>query len=278
MYIKMDTANPILIQWKKEQKVFEKNLALLRQKLNKEAIHDLRVAIKKLRAYFEFYLLLKKKEDLDLASGSLHESLRSTEELFITTGRQRDVEICLEIITEFKSSPSISINQFSLYLQTILKITKAWTNQEIHRYKNKELKKIAFLLKEEPELNNSIQLDQVIKTAIDEKIGVIRNCFKKPHLLRKNLKSIYYWLNLVSQSEKYQSPLLHNILDDLGSWQDHDVLLTRMKHFRKDYLPKSFHEHAALKELEKNIQKRKSNLLRSAINKTRKWLKAITTT
>lgn len=275
MYTRMDAANPILVQWKKEQKVFEKNLALLRQKLNKEAIHDLRVAIKKLRAYFEFYLLLKKKEDL--ASGSLDGSLHSTEELFTTTGRQRDVEICLEIITEFKKSPSISINQFSLYLQTILKITKAWTNQEIHRYKNKELKKIAFLLKQEPEFSNSIELEQIIKSAIDEKVGKIRTHFKKPHLLRKNLKSAYYWLNLINQSEKYQPPLLHSILYDLGSWQDHDVLLVRMKHFRKDYLPKSFDEHAVLKELEKNIQERKGNLLRSAINKTRKWLKAITT-
>lgn len=275
MYTRMDAANPILVQWKKEQKVFEKNLALLRQKLNKEAIHDLRVAIKKLRAYFELYLLLKKTEDL--ASGSLDGSLHSTEELFNTTGRQRDVEICLDIITEFKKSPSISINQFSLYLQTILKITKAWTNQEIHRYKNKELKKIAFLLKQEPEFSNSIELEQIIKSAIDEKVGKIRTHFKKPHLLRKNLKSVYYWLNLIDQSEKYQPPLLHNILDDLGSWQDHDVLLVRMKHFRKDYLPKSFDEHAVLKELEKNIQERKGNLLRSVINKTRKWLKAITT-
>ncbi len=275
MYTRMDAANPILVQWKKEQKVFEKNLALLRQKLNKEAIHDLRVAIKKLRAYFEFYLLLKKKEDL--ASGSLDGSLHSTEELFTTTGRQRDVEICLEIITEFKKSPSISINQFSLYLQTILKITKAWTNQEIHRYKNKELKKIAFLLKQEPEFSNSIELEQIIKSAIDEKVGKVSTHFKKPHLLRKNLKSVYYWLNLINQSGKYQPPLLHSILYDLGSWQDHDVLLVRMKHFRKDYLPKSFDEHAVLKELEKNIQERKGNLLRSAINKTRKWLKAITT-
>lgn len=274
MYTRMDAANPILVQWKKEQKVFEKNLALLRQKLNKEAIHDLRVAIKKLRAYFEFYLLLKKTEDL--ASGSLDGSLHSTEELFTTTGRQRDVEICLEIITEFKKSPSISNNQFSLYLQTLLKITKTWTNQEIHLYKNKELKKIAFLLKQEPEFNNSIELEQIIKSAIDEKAGKISTHFKKPHLLRKNLKSVYYWLNLINQSEKYQPPLLHNILDDLGSWQDHDVLLVRMKHFRKDYLPKSFDEHTVLKELEKNIQERKSSLLRSAINKTRKWLKAIT--
>ncbi|MBL7725081.1 MAG: CHAD domain-containing protein [Chitinophagaceae bacterium] len=271
----MDAVNPIPVQWKKEQKVFEKNLAILRQKLNKEAIHDLRVAIKKLRAYFELYLLLKKKEDL--ASVSLDESLHSTEELFNTTGRQRDVEICLEIITELKKNPAISINQLSLYLQAILKITKAWTNQEIHRYKNKELRKIAFLFKQELEFSISIELEQMIKRAIDEKIGMIRTYFKKPHLMRKNLKSVYYWLNLINQSEKYQPPLLHSILDDLGSWQDHDVLLVKMKHFRKDYLPKSFDEHAVLKELEKNILEKKSNLLRSAINKTRKWLKAIAT-
>lgn len=271
----MDAVNTIPVQWKKEKKVFEKNLAILRQKLNKEAIHDLRVAIKKLRAYFEMYLLLKKTEDL--ASGSLDQSLHSTEELFNITGRQRDVEICLEIITELKKNTAISIDKLSLYLQTILKITKAWTNQEIHRYRNKELRKIAFLFKQEPDFCSNIELEQIIKSVIDKKIGLVRTHFKKPHLLRKNLKSVYYWLNLINQSEKYQPPLLHSILDDLGSWQDHDVLLVRMKHFRKDCLPKSFDEHAALKELEKNILEKKSNLLRSSINKTRKWLKAIPT-
>ena len=137
-FVHMNNANPILNNWRKEQKVFDENLSLLRKKLDKEAIHDLRVAIKKLRAYLDLYSQLKKVTDpVEAGQQGL---LDKTEELFDTIGRQRDVEICLEVLTSFKEETNYSYPQLTLYLQAVLKITKAWSNQEIHGYKNKETK------------------------------------------------------------------------------------------------------------------------------------------
>ena len=269
----MNNANPILINWRKEQKVFDENLSLLQKKLDKEAIHDLRVAIKKLRAYLELYSQLNKVTD-PVESGP-QRLLYKTEELFDTIGRQRDVEICQEILTSFKEETNYSYPQFTLYLQAVLKITKAWSNQEIHRYKNKEIKKIAFVLKQDNEIGDTGELNQFIQSIIRHSLGEIKSQFKKPHLLRKKLKSVYYWINLVNDTSEYHPELLHSILDDLGSWQDKEVALQRIKHFRKDYLPKSFDEYNMLKELEQYIDEKKSMLIKTAINKTRKWIKTI---
>ena len=269
----MNNANPILINWRKEQKVFNQNLSLLQKKLEKEAIHDLRVAIKKLRAYLELYSQLKKVTDpVEAGQPGL---LDKTEELFDTIGRQRDVEICLEVLTSFKEETNYSYPQLTLYLQAVLKITKAWSNQEIHGYKNKETKKIAFVLKQDNEIENTRELNQYIQSIIRHSAGETKSQFKKPHLLRKNLKSVYYWINIVNDNSEYHPELLHNILDDLGSWQDKEIALQRIKHFRKDYLPKSFDEYNKLKELEQYIDEKKSMLIKEACNKTRKWIKTI---
>ena len=60
----MPDENPILKYWRSELEVFNKNLLLLHQQINEEAIHDLRVAIKKLRSCFKIYsdLIEKKKK------------------------------------------------------------------------------------------------------------------------------------------------------------------------------------------------------------------------
>jgi CHAD domain-containing protein len=57
----MPEENPILIYWQSELDVFNKNLLSLREQMNEEAVHDLRVAIKKLRSCFRIYSELVKK-------------------------------------------------------------------------------------------------------------------------------------------------------------------------------------------------------------------------
>lgn len=269
----MDTANLILPSWKKEQQVFDKNLAVLRQKLNKEAIHDLRVAIKKLRAYLELFLLIQ--NETEAIPGEAKQYLYKTEALFNILGRQRDVEICLELTDAIKKEAGYTCPQFTIYLRALLKMAKAWSNQEIHRYNKKELTKIAFLLKQEKPAEDAVELNQKIKALITKLLAELVTHFRQPHQLRKILKQVYYWLNQLNDNKKYLPDTLHNILDDLGSWQEHEVLSVRLKHFRKDYLPKPFEEYAVLKEMETIIDEKKKALINAARNKTRHWLKTI---
>ncbi len=269
----MDLTNPIFLNWKKEQKVFNKNLLFLKKKLDKDSIHDLRVAVKKLRAYLDLYIILKKRDDPE--AGWEVELLSKTNELFDIIGRQRDIEICMEMINKLEKKEKNPYPKFYLFLQSMLKKTKAWSNQSIHIFRNKELAKVALLFKEDSVINDGDILNQQIEIVVSEVITELPKHFKEPHLLRKKLKLIYYWLSLLIDDKKYRPEQIHDILDDLGDMQDCDVLLIRLKHFRKNYLPKPFKEFLLLKEFEVLIDEKKKSNTKNGISKTRKWIRSL---
>ena len=261
--------NTLLSNWKKEQKELAEQLAILRQKTSTDALHDLRVAIKKLRAYLDLYILLKAGTDPVVTI--LKTNFSNTEEFFSIIGRRRDVEICLSLTDVLQKENGCSIPYFRSYLRTMLKITGAWSNTAVHQYQHKELSRFGRLLKEEPIPG----YPEKIKYCIDQQTADLPVHFKKPHQLRKILKSVYYWLSLLPGTQAYQPDLLHSILDDLGNWQDLEVLSARLRHYRKDYLPTPFEEYAALKRSGDIIIDKKKVLMKAALVKTTQWLKEI---
>ena len=97
----MNKTNTILFHWSQEQKVFDKNLSILKKKPGKaKAILDLRVAVKKFTAYLHLYALLYPKTGS--LRGGVEQMLSNTSELYEIIGRHRDVEICIELIDKFK--------------------------------------------------------------------------------------------------------------------------------------------------------------------------------
>lgn len=262
--------NTLLSNWKKEQKELAENLSILREKASTDALHDLRVAIKKLRAYLDLYILLKEETD-PVTTTTLKTNFTNTEEFFSIIGRLRDVEICLSLTEAIQKESGCNIPYFRSYLRTMLKITGAWSNTAVHQYKHRELSRFARLLKEEPITGYT----EKIKSCIDKITTALPAHFKKPHQLRKILKAMYYWLGLLPDNHAYQPDLLHSILDDLGNWQDLEVLATRLRHYRKDYLPTPFEEYAELKRSEDIIVEKKKTLMKAAIIKTKQWLKEI---
>ncbi len=266
----MNKSNTILVNWEKERKIFEKKNQILQRSKDGEAIHELRVTVKKLNAYLQIYTLLKNEKDPHFNLNK--QLLTKTTELFDVTGRQRDVEICLGLLTNLQKKSNFSCPQFILYLKAILKITRAWSAYAIHHYRKKELLRIKILLRQDDQFDNAEVLNQKIEFFINTQLTGIFELFRKPHQLRKKLKSIYYGFNLLEGNEKYQPERLNNILDDLGSWQDLEVLLLRIKHFRKDYLPKPFSEFANLKKMESAIRLKNKMLIKNVRGKTKRWL------
>ncbi len=269
----LNKSNTILVHWEKERKVFENNLLILQRKIRGEAIHELRVAVKKLNAYLQFYSLLQKEKDPLINLNK--QLLAKTSELFDITGRQRDVEICLELLTNLQKEFNFSCPQLIRYLKAILKITRTWSANAIQLFKNKELLRVKFLLNQDDQFDNAETLNQKIEFLINTQLTEVFALFRKPHQLRIKLKSIYYGFNLLEENEKYQLEKLNNILDDLGRWQDMKVLLLRIKHFRKDYLPEPFSEFAILKKIESAINLKNKTILRNVRIKIKRWLKLL---
>lgn len=263
--------NTIFLHWKKSQKDFDLNLTRLQQQLNTNAVHDIRVAIKKLRALLNLYILFKNEHGWE-------QLLKKTEALFNILGRQRDVEICRSLTDDFVKESNGSCKEWKQYLQAILKITSAWANQEIHHYHKKELAKIALVLKQENKLTVEKEFFSALTTIINTRLSATKKHFRQPHLVRKNLKEIFYWISLFpvdTALETWHQKELHSLLDNLGNWQDYEILEVRLKHFRKDYLPKPYEEYKELREFQNNINNHKIVLLKVVNRKARSWMKKV---
>ena len=68
---------------------------------------------------------------------------------------------------------------------------------------------------------------------------------------------------------------INKMLDDFGNWQNDEILLMLIKHFRKDYLPVPIPEYDSFKTFEKKIEEKKERILKAVTHKTKQLPKKI---
>jgi len=266
----MDTPAFIVTHWQDEQKVFLKNLELLKDHSDKDAVHDIRVAIKKLRAILELYIFLTTEK---LWENPLNE----TETLFKVLGRQRDIDICLEKLKNPVTHSGFTFHELSSFFESVLKKARQWTSVAVRQYDENEIGRIKVLLKsEETHLTNEVTLQKAM-TIITSQLLEARQLLKLPHQLRQHLKKIFYWVRMLPGGLPviFHEKELHEITDDLGIWQDNEIFLARLRHFKKDFLPKTYDEYGQLRILTLEIRNVNKLLLSKALRKTRKLLKTV---
>jgi CHAD domain-containing protein len=265
----MTHSNFILLYWRKEQKVFNKNFELLSLGPNKNAVHDLRVAIKKLRACVKLYAIITKRKDWQ-------SFFNETKKLFTVLGKERDVEMCLELLSDDEKESGSDYTNIKIYLQLLLQTIQNWSLHALKNYHKTELDNLALALS-----GNTHSKEWLIKKTIDainDHLQQIKDYYKQPHKIRKLLKDVYYWLKMLPTNAVAETSMekdLEGILDDFGNWQNDEMLLTKVKHFRKDDLPDSFQEYDSLKTFEKKVEERKGKLLKDVLHKTRQLPKKI---
>lgn len=258
--------------WRKEQEVFNNNLAVLKQKPETNAVHDIRVAVKKLRALLRLYVLLTEEQLWKYP-------LKETENLFTILGKQRDIEICMELLQGLEKETGNKYPEFRCYLGAALNTAQQWTTNAVSAYKKRELSAVALMLKTESIPFTSEQLKLKATRIIASQLSGCSAYFKQPHQLRQYLKEIYCWIKMTEEmlavKVDYEKQL-HRLLDAFGEWQDMQVLETRTRHFRKDYLPRAFPEYETLKKLEAVIKEKREALLKTTLSKTRLLIKSVT--
>lgn len=264
----------ILLHWKRQQRVFLQNLAKLTRQQDTRAIHDLRVAIKKLRAYLKLLAILL--NEIDSETG-----FKKTEQLFDVLGKHRDIEIGLSLLQSFEKENKITYTAFRFQLKTALQRTGIWTQNALNKYDGKELitltKDIAQGLKE---ADKQKLLDKT-GAAINKEIKKLKrdgtHFSNEPHTMRKTLKNVFYWISICPKDfliNSDQVKKLKKSLDLLGDWQDHEMLHQKIKHFRKDFVPGSREEYALLKELEKKIEDKMEAKLHKAAESFQEFISA----
>src|SRR5215470_12775937 len=107
----MPGENPILLHWQIERKALTDNVSLLRDQMNVDVIHDLRVAIKKIRSYRKLHAALVNKKEPTKA-----ETVR---ELFSVFGRHRNMDIAKKLLISLSDKKKPRLNGVLVYLQLL---------------------------------------------------------------------------------------------------------------------------------------------------------------
>ena len=128
----MPDENPILIYWRSELEVFNKNLLSLQEQINEEATHDLRVAIKKLRSCFKLYSdLIKKKHKKELPAG--------IDSLFSILGKHRNIEMNKKLLLSMGGKNTAFLNPILVYLQLLQDQAGEYSRPSIQQFESKKL-------------------------------------------------------------------------------------------------------------------------------------------
>lgn len=256
--------NPILRHWHTELGVFQKNLSLLNEHMNVEAVHDLRVAIKKLRSYFKLYLALFKKKN----NGEL---FGETKKLFSVLGRHRNIAMSKQLLLSFTGKDKQVSDLVLLHLQLLQDQIGEYGLQVLHQYEKKNLDDLTNELDQSFQNINTEESVNSVKNVIRSSMENIKRDLKhfksRSHLIRKHLKDIFYWSKIFDDdvvSTKLQIKAMDKVLDLLGNIQDHAILVTNLKYFRKTILSSGLREYDVLKKIETRVERKKERLLERA--------------
>jgi len=259
----MPAANFILKHWIKQQTVFLQNLEQLKKQEKAdtvELVHDLRVGIKKLRAYLKLLGTLSGKKG--------YTSLfQKTEDLFNVVGKHRDIEMALEGLKVFEKSKKIPYTAFRYHLEAGLEQLWTWVRSSLDDYQQKDLLELTARVEKDLNDKTDEELSQKIKAIVEKELTKSRRLTNRldgqPHLIRKLFKDIFYWASLLPK-EIFPAERLKSIdksLDYLGNWQDLEMLHRKIKHFRKDFVPDTKEVHHQLKQLENAINGKQEKII-----------------
>lgn len=258
--------NTISEHWVSLQKKFEILLAQLKQQNSKEGVHDIRVLIKHFNAYNRLYenILYKKRKT---------DKLTDTKTFFSSLGRQRDLEMSLELLQAFGEKTGKSYLAFSGFILAILRDTKLDANKSVSSFNHSEIIKKGEEIKLRLSYISEEGMAGIIKKECKKIISKTKLFAKKftknAHAIRKQLKRLSYWLKLLPEQSllsKREINSLNTLLDELGKWQDNRMLIKEMDSFLRNtnLLSK---QKDLYKELKKRIKKTNIHLLKIAETK-----------
>jgi CHAD domain-containing protein len=258
----MEEDNLILKNWLQQKKILVENLIISRKRPTKDSVHDLRVAVKKLRSYLRLNESFTKED----WRGSFSE----IKTLFKSFGRLRDFDMSLELARRSERKWQISLIAFKQYLTINRSLTRRWAKQAANSFNEQQsLFNFQFSFFSGMPVTNTSEKIIYLSIAKIKKIKRLQKHFhKNAHEIRKQLKDVLYWLKICPKefAENFVDiKHLDSSLKFLGSWQDDFIFKRKIKQYVKSLASKN--EKEILAELEKRISHIQNDLLEKARNK-----------
>jgi CHAD domain-containing protein len=254
----------IVSHWKAEVKVLDQNLFVLKDQLKADPIHDLRVAIKKLRSYSKLCSILLNGKDFKTA-------FENTNHLFSMLGKHRNIQIAKELLSSPPGKSKTIPDSLLIFLELLQEQVAPYCQQAIQRYDRTGMDQLTDQIEKDmlglTTEDGVAKVKDVLISSFENVEDSLKHFQKKSHLIRKRLKDIYYWLKILPEGyapPKEEIKTIDKILDHLGRVQDNEVLVNTLKTFRKAILSNTQTEYDLVKEIEATAKKKKESLLKKA--------------
>lgn len=266
-----DTASDYLTNYyKREIRVLKQSLNKASKGFNKKAIHQLRVSIKKLKAFYKLIETLYPHEF------NTAKHLMPFHEAFENAGILRETQVNKELIKDYSVSQS-SLKGYNSYL----------TMQEGKADKNLK-KNISVIKTSKPgtyrheisklckNLNDS-HFNKECNSFIKKKVKKIKELRTSPasrktlHQIRKHLKQVVYIINI--QQKTTPGTYTQNFIKELkhtevmiGNWHDHVILIASLKDYESQAHPPVAKTLKKIITAITNQNKRQAQLLKPKID------------
>lgn len=255
----MDGENLILNSWLQQRDVFIKNLITSRKRPTKDSVHDLRVAIKKMRSYLRLNEEFTKED--------WRNAFTETRDLFRSFGTLRDFDMSLELCRKHERKWQLSLPAFKEYLCVNRALSRRWAKQAANKF-NEQQSLFEFQFKFFSGLTIAETCEKIIDLSNNKikKAKRLKKHFEKnTHEIRKQLKDVLYWLKICPKEylERFiDVKHLDTSLKYLGSWQDEFILQGKMKQYSRELANKK--EKEAVVEMKKKTRDLQKELLEKA--------------
>ena len=258
----MQEENLILKNWLLQKKLFLDNLYISHKRPTKDSVHDLRVAVKRMRSYLRL--------NEEFTNEHWKPGFDEIRELFKSFGRLRDFDMSLELCRKYERKWQLSLSAFKQYLNTNRSLTRRWAKWAAINF-NEQQPVFNFQFGFFNELTIAETSEKIIALAngkIKKTKRLKKHFQKNAHEIRKQLKDALYWVKICPKdmAESFVDVKhLDSLLKYLGNWQDQFIFKKKLRQYSKEFATKI--EKQALNELEKNIASDQKQLLKRAANK-----------
>jgi len=237
-----------------------------------EALHDMRVAIKRIRSV---NLLLTRLHGSEMTAKCQCSSIR---EIFRLAGKIRDLQVQLQLVTDTSSKLGITFFAYLRYLRK--QEFKATRKMRIHRQNGDISGNLTKYYECSIVLINALNNQQIS----DEMFSLVADLFELVssmrgqqtqdenfHEIRRRLKQCQYLLTVIDHSESklphVASTLkkLNKLNTLLGDWHDKHVAMEMLETFMKDKLLHSDPGKERYQFLLESIRKNRNCLVRSIL-------------
>jgi CHAD domain-containing protein len=218
---------------------FRENLTKVREESGFDAIHDMRVAIKRLRAVF----ILAEKLQPGFSGEQTEGELR---QLFRLSGKMRDAQVQLALLMDYESSMETAFSQYTTYLRNFERKAVKKFNDYVHLKSETDFIRATELML--PDLilkSDNIRIKSALHTLLEELFTAVESLKTDQqhdehlHEIRRKLKQCNYLLS-VFDTEDDAFPRMNKLLKKLekanellGKWHDHVIAIGYLSRFLK---------------------------------------------